>query len=59
MTINNAEPNHSINRGTIRTEKIILEMEVNYIKELSSKPRLSASDIRKNVVNKYKFMYEN
>ena len=40
-------------------EKIIYEMEVNNIKELSTKPGVTANDIRKNIVNKYKLMYEN
>ena len=39
--------NHAQNKGSLLAEKMMHEMEHNYLQELSIKPRVTVSDVRK------------
>ena len=49
---------HIPSRGKLLAEEMVNEMEVEYVKEMTNKPRVVASEIRKSVQRKYKIQYE-
>ena len=45
---------HIPSRGELLAEEMVNEMEVEYVKEITNKPRVVASEIRKSIQRKYK-----